>query len=164
MSIKKLNNYISKRCDKIIRSKRSNYYRFGNQVLRVSDHIGVQSSGHFSIIVDKRNNYMLHSHKTGVITALTYDKVKEFVNGMAIHEDLATNGDIANWKMKENEQLALIEENEALKKEIADLKKQNGHLGNVIGGYRMNAKKAIEKEVDRRVAVVRAAIPKINLK
>ena len=31
MSIKKLNNYISKRCDKIIRSKRSNYYKFGNQ-------------------------------------------------------------------------------------------------------------------------------------
>ena len=56
------------------------------------------------------------------------------------------------------------QENEALKNEIADLKKQNGHLGNVIGGYRMNAKKAIEKEVDRRVAVVRAAIPKINLK
>ena len=91
MSIKKVNNYVAKRCDKIIKSKKSTYYKFGDHILRVSDHIGQSSSGQFSIIVDKRNNYMIHSHKTGIITAVSYDKVKNFINGLCILEDFATH-------------------------------------------------------------------------
>lgn len=163
MSIQKVNNYISKRCDKVIKSKNSNYYKFGNQILRVSNHVGTQSSGTFSIIVDKKDNYMLHSHRTGMITTLSYDQVKDFIKGIAIHEDLAMNGDAAGWAVKETEQLALVEENQKLKEEIADLQRKNGHLGNIIGGYRMNAKKAIDKAVERELTK-RKPIEKITLK
>lgn len=166
MSISKIDKFISRRCDKVIKTKKSNYYKFGDHVLRVSNHIGANSSGSFSIIVDKKDNYMLHSHTSGIITTISYDQVKDFIKGMAIHEDLSikSSQNENNWAIKETEQLSLIEENRALKAEIAELKKANGHLGNIIGGYRMNAKKAIDKAVEREVARRTEPIRKIVLK
>lgn len=110
----KLDRFILKYCDKAITTKKSRYYRFGNHTLRVSNHIGANSSGTFSIIQDKKGNYMLHSHSTGLISAISYDQIKDFIKGISIHEDLVTSGDSSGWQLRESEESVLKEKIEQL--------------------------------------------------
>lgn len=69
----------------IIRSARSSYYNFNGNILRVSDHIGINSSGHLSIIKTKNENqYVVHNHKTGDVSVLNYEDAKKLVKSFDI--------------------------------------------------------------------------------
>jgi hypothetical protein len=67
----------------IITGTKSRYYKIGDKILRVSDHIGANSSGNVSIIVpqyrENSNQYIIHSHTSGKISVLDYEKVKDIV-------------------------------------------------------------------------------------
>ena len=83
---KYLDTLIKKHNGSVIRSERSSYYSIKGRVLRVSDHVGKNSTGNLSIIFDNgdSNNYIVHGHTSGLITILNYNQLKEFVRSFAI--------------------------------------------------------------------------------
>lgn len=60
---------------------RSHYYQVGDKVIRVSDHIGMNSDGCFHIIV-KPNGYLIHHPETGTINICGYRQVQEFIRSL----------------------------------------------------------------------------------
>lgn len=70
----------------------STYVRIGGRVLRISDHIGRNSSGIASIIVPRANtqdgNYILHIHSTGSIRIMTLQQVREFIRTFMLVSDV----------------------------------------------------------------------------
>lgn len=60
---------------------RSHYYQLGDKIIRVSDHIGMNSEGCFHIIV-KPNGYLIHHPETGTISICGYRQVQEFIRSL----------------------------------------------------------------------------------
>jgi len=77
---------------KMITCERSSYYRVGSNVIRVSDHIGKNSSGSLSIIIpssiESNGLYVLHSHSSGRIVTTTYERLKELIRSYVYFSDL----------------------------------------------------------------------------
>ena len=95
-TFEKLETYITKIAEEygatIEKSPRSRYFKFNDRVLRLSNHIGKNSSGAISIIVpygttSKDEVFILHVHSTGNIQTLTLTQVKEFVRTFAMVSD-----------------------------------------------------------------------------
>lgn len=65
----------------LIESDKSRYYSVRGRILRISDHIGNNSSGNVSIIFDSadKDHYIIHGHTSGNISVLNYEQTKEFV-------------------------------------------------------------------------------------
>ena len=101
LKVHKLHKYLKTKSDEYLIAKRSIYHRFGQYVLRFSDHIGTTSSGTYSIIVDKRDNYLLHTHGTGHIIHITYEEAKDFVKSLYLCSELAGHVGIQWEKEKE---------------------------------------------------------------
>ena len=59
-------------------SERSYYFLLDKKVIRVSDHIGLNSSGNMNIIVTK-SGYLIWNRTTGDIDNVKYDDVKVFI-------------------------------------------------------------------------------------
>lgn len=59
-------------------SERSYYFLLDKKVIRVSDHIGMNSSGNMNIIVTK-SGYLIWNRTTGDIDNVKYDDVKVFI-------------------------------------------------------------------------------------
>jgi hypothetical protein len=140
---RKLAAYLKKYSDGVMESKRSNYYQFGVHIIRVSDHIGKNSDGHFSIIIDRNNNYMIHDHHTNGITVANYDKIKSLIRTMSIRRDLGLSIETAH-DMKLTQEVCktvsgymhhhLCTQVSVLKAHVAQLQKANH-------GLRMNFNK-----------------------
>lgn len=83
---KYLDTLIKKHNGTVSRSDRSSYYFVKGRVLRVSDHVGKNSTGNISIIFDNgdSDNYIIHGHSSGLITILNYKQLKEFVRNFVI--------------------------------------------------------------------------------
>ncbi len=101
----KLDKYISSLVvDKerdIIRSTRSNYYHFNGNILRISDHIGINSSGDISIIKTKDDNqYVVHNHKTGDITVISYNDAKKLVKSFGMLSNLYKGANTPNFTIE----------------------------------------------------------------
>ena len=140
---KKLDAYLKKYSDGVTESHRSNYYRFGMSIIRVSDHIGKNSDGHFSIIVDRNNNYMIHDHHTNGITVANYDKIKHLIKTMSLRRDLGINVEMENDQKISQEVCKIVsgQVHYALCKQIQDLKAQVAQLERTNQGLRMNFNK-----------------------
>lgn len=78
---KYLDRLIKKHDGLLIESERSRYYSVKGRVLRISDHVGKNSTGNLSIIFDSsdQGHYIVHGHASGNISVLNYEQVKEFV-------------------------------------------------------------------------------------
>lgn len=61
--------------------ERSHYYQLWDKIIRVSDHIGMNSDGCFHIIV-KPNGYLIHHPATGTINICNYRQVQEFIRSL----------------------------------------------------------------------------------
>ena len=65
--------------------ERSRYYNVNGRILRISDHIGMASSGNMSIILPSfggfgsSNQYIIHAHTEGSTSIVTYEQVKKIV-------------------------------------------------------------------------------------
>lgn len=129
--------YAKKYCDgKIVDSKNSEskYYHFnsGKFILRISNHIGKNSSGNVSIIIDK-NGYMLHNHPTGSIQIITWEEIKTFIKALAtlsgINISMNITSDIERGLLKqkadglENQLQSYKDKNANLKAQLESLKK-----------------------------------------
>lgn len=125
----KLHKYAQKYCDgEIVISTLGNsyYYHFNNGkfVLRISDHIGRNSDGKVSIIIDK-NGYLLHNHSTGSVYIETYENIKAFIRSLAVFSEVNVKMETSN----KSEIGELKNETNSLKQKIESLTKKNEKLG-----------------------------------
>lgn len=125
----KLHKYAQKYCDgEIVISTLGNsyYYHFNNGkfVLRISDHIGRNSDGKVSIIIDK-NGYLLHNHNTGSVYIETYENIKAFIRSLAVFSEVNVKMETSN----KSEIGELKNETNSLKQKIESLSKKNEKLG-----------------------------------
>ena len=95
-------------------SKQSRYYTIGDLIIRVSDHIGRNSDGDISIIID-RENYILYVPTTNKVSLIPYEDCKALIKGIVLHASLFLVGDSSYQK-------DLIKENEELKLQIKSLR------------------------------------------
>lgn len=111
----KIDKYLRRFAYKIETSenKQSRYYTIGDLIIRVSDHIGKNSSGNISIIID-RENYILYVPSTNKVSLIPYEDCKALIKGIVLHASLFLVGDSTYQKK-------LIKENEELKLQIKDL-------------------------------------------
>lgn len=95
-TFEKVERYITKIAEEygatIEKSPRSRYFKFNDRVLRLSNHIGKNSSGAISIIVpygstQKDDVFILHVHSTGNIQTIDLSQLKEFVRTFALVSD-----------------------------------------------------------------------------
>lgn len=77
--MQKVINYI-KRCggELITENERSHYFLLNKKVIRVSDHIGLNSDGNMNIIVTP-TNYLVWNRTTGDIDVVDYEDIKAFI-------------------------------------------------------------------------------------
>ena len=77
---KYLKKIVSNANGSIIEAKRSSYYNVNGHIIRVSDHIGANSSGNMSIVIPgfncRKNDYIIHAHNTGEISVVDYERLK----------------------------------------------------------------------------------------
>lgn len=133
----RVHRYAKKYCDgKIVdaQTSESKYYHFnsGKFILRISNHIGKNSSGNVSIIIDK-NGYMLHNHPTGSIQIITWEEIKKFIRALAtlsgINISMNITSDIERGLLKqkadglENQLQSYKDKNANLKAQVESLKK-----------------------------------------
>ena len=124
----KLHKYAQKYCDgEIIVSTNGNsyYYHFNNGkfILRISDHIGRNSDGKVSIIIDK-NGYLLHNHNTGSVYIETYENIKEFIRSLSVFSKVNIKMETSN----KSEIGELKNEVHTLKQKMDSLTKKNEKL------------------------------------
>lgn len=103
--ITKIEKYILRFTDDVVRSTRSAYFRFSGYIVRVSDHIGTNSSGTFSIIPISKDFYVIHKHSNGCLKMQTYNELKSFIKHVAEYSDMMTAPSIPNWDLAKNESL-----------------------------------------------------------
>lgn len=117
---------------------KSRYYRINGKVLRISDHVGNCSDAHISIILPSfktGDNYLIHSHGSGMVSVISYDIAKELVRSFFylatfMTDTIAKRDDIKEDKEEKNNLSNLLNELKNLEKykEEAD-KKQKTILG-----------------------------------
>lgn len=135
----KLEKFITKFTDDIVRSTRSAYFRFNGYIVRVSDHIGTNSSGSFSIIPVGNDNYIIHKHSSGIIKLYNYNGIKEFIKHVAEYSELMVSTPIPTWEVSKNE-VIITKQNDA---------NPNYVLGVIKGAFTPGQLKAIEVIVDQ---------------
>lgn len=138
----RVHRYAKKYCDgKIVdaQTSESKYYHFnsGKFILRISNHIGKNSDGNVSIIIDK-NGYMLHNHPTGSIQIITWEEIKKFIRAVAtlsgINISMNITSDIEKGLLKQkadnlaNQLQSYTDKNANLKTQLEGLKNSNASL------------------------------------
>lgn len=138
----RVHRYAKKYCDgKIVdaQTSESKYYHFnsGKFILRISNHVGRNSSGNVSIIIDK-NGYMLHNHSTGAIQIITWEEIKKFIRALAtlsgINISMNITSDIERGLLKQkadqlaNQLQSYTDKNANLKAQLEGLKKGEATL------------------------------------
>lgn len=110
----KIDKYLRRFAYKIETSetKESRYYTIGDLIVRVSNHIGKNSSGNISII-----NYILYVPSTNKVSLISYEECKTLIRGIVLHASLFLVGDSTYQK-------SLVKENEELKLQISNLKQK----------------------------------------
>ena len=70
----------------VVESTRSRYYTINHRVIRISDHVAINSDGDVSIIMDSHDSthFIIHAVKTGEISVLTYDEVKQLLRAIKL--------------------------------------------------------------------------------
>ena len=150
----KLHQYAKKYCDgEIVVSTLGNsyYYHFNNGkfILRISDHIGKNSDGKVSIIIDK-NGYMLHNHSTGAVYIETYENIKAFIKSLSVMSAMNVKFDTTNkseiGELK-NEINKLNQQNESYIKRNQKLGETNTRLNNENVSFKSQIK-SLNREIE----------------
>ena len=139
----KLHKYAEKYCDgEVIKSAQGNsyYYHFNNGkfILRISDHVGRNSDGKISIIIDK-NGYLLHNHNTGAIYIETYENIKKIIQSLAVFSEVNIKMDIINNDLK-NEMNTIKQQYDSVVKKNKQLGDTNTRLNNENVSYKSKLK------------------------
>lgn len=148
----KIHKYAERYADEVITSTNGNshYYHFngGKFILRISDHIGRNSDGKVSIIIDK-NGYMLHNHTTGSVYIETYENLKSLIKSLSALSGMCIKFDISRAEIGDlkNEAHTLRQQMDSLTKKNQKLGENNTRLNNENVTYKSRLK-AIDKECE----------------
>lgn len=157
----RVHRYAKKYCDgKIVdaQTSESKYYHFnsGKFILRISDHVGRNSSGNVSIIIDK-NGYMLHNHSTGAIQIITWEEIKKFIRALAtlsgINISMNITSDFEKGLLKQkadnlaNQLQSYTDKNANLKTQLEGLRKGEATLQSQIHAQK-NRIAELEQELE----------------
>ena len=77
----------------VVESEKSRYFNIKGRILRISDHIGSNSSGSISIIIpdfSDKNEYIVHAHSSGSISIASYEQVKDIVRSFVYMSSFMT--------------------------------------------------------------------------
>lgn len=83
----KLDRFAKRFADEMNESARSRYYRFGDWIIRISDHIATSSSFTMSIItptVHSCGMYILHNKEQQTVCAIAYEDLKTLIKSFRI--------------------------------------------------------------------------------
>lgn len=136
--IDKLDKYLTSLCKKhngnYVHTKSSSYYSFNERVIRVSDHIGKNSSGSIHFIVTD-DNYLLYYNGTQKIRVMSYEQVKDFCRSFIFLSPMLA--DLVNpsqpafeIEKEKNNNTQTIKE---LNAKITKLNNEKTHLAQVLG-------------------------------
>lgn len=163
--IDKLDKYLISLCKKhnhnYVQTKSSSYYDFNGRVIRVSDHIGKNSSGSIHFIITD-NTYLLYYNGTQKIRVMNYKEVKEFCRSFLflspMLSDLCNNTtqfEIEKEKEKANSNDAkMINE---LNQKVNALKNEKKNLENTLSLRKeelSNQKKIYKEQLKNRDEVI----------
>lgn len=87
MKTDKLDRFAKRFADEVNESTRSRYYRFGDWVIRISDHIATSSSFTMSVItptVHSCGMYILHDKERNTVCAIAYEDLKTLIKSFRI--------------------------------------------------------------------------------
>jgi hypothetical protein len=87
----KIDKYLKRFASNVEYSTKSRYYTLPTGIIRVSDHVGRNSSGVISIIITNKNDYILHKHSSGELNNITYEDLKKLVKSLAEYGSLFSN-------------------------------------------------------------------------
>ena len=73
-------------------NENSHYYLIDNKVIRVSNHIGLNSTGNIQIICGK-HGYFLYNKTTGAIDLISYEDLKCFIRNAHLLSAMDVNCD-----------------------------------------------------------------------
>jgi hypothetical protein len=129
----KIENYLKKIVldanGSIIEAKRSSYYNVNGHIIRVSDHIGANSSGNMSIVIPgfncRKNDYIIHAHNTGEISIVDYERLKEICRSF-VYMSSVFNSMVQtkfDFEVEAKEKFNAIQEQTNINKELDDLRK-----------------------------------------
>lgn len=91
--MEKIINYIKYCGGKLVsENENSHYYLLDTKVIRVSNHIGVNSSGNIQIICAK-HGYLLYNKTTGAVDVINYDDLKCFIRNAHLLSAMDVNTD-----------------------------------------------------------------------
>ena len=131
--IDKIEKYIKMMCKKFggswVEARLSSYYNMNGRILRVSDHIGTNSSGNISIIIPKYRHsedmYFIHAHNTGDLSIVNYEEVKNIIHTFVYMSAMFSAITQKNFQteFEKNEALIGSQEIVQLKEEVKKLKK-----------------------------------------
>ena len=149
----KIDKYLRKFTYKIETSetKESRYYTIGDLIIRVSNHIGKNSSGNISIIID-RSNYILYVPSTNKVSLISYEECKTLIKGIALRASLFLVGDPTYQK-------SLVKENEELKFQVKGLKQRIAALEKL---ETVAVEEPITSAKDVTIAVMRTLLQKLT--
>lgn len=130
--IDKIEKYIKMMCKKFggswVEAQLSSYYNMNGRILRVSDHIGTNSSGNISIIIPKYRHsedmYFIHAHNTGDLSIVNYNEAKNIVHTFVYMSAMFSAITQKNFQteFEKNESLIGSQEIVKLKEEVKKLK------------------------------------------
>ena len=148
----KIHKYAERYADEVVVSAlgNSHYYHFngGKFILRISDHIGRNSDGKVSIIVDK-NGYLLHNHTTGSVYIEKYENLKSFIKSLSTLSSMCMKFDMSRAEISDlkNETHTLRQQMDSLTKKNQKLGENNTRLNNENVKYKSQLK-ASSKECE----------------
>ena len=135
----------------VVEATKSRYYNVNGRILRISDHIGANSSGNMSIIVPgfaAGGNYILHAHASGQLSIIPYESVKEVVRSFFFMSAMMNEIMQATFKW-ESEKCEEIKSNEELKKLKAKNKKLENYKKKMIKSAKGDVNKNLILGVER---------------
>lgn len=155
----------------LIESEKSRYYGFNNHVLRVSDHIGSNSSGCLSILVSKNGqtvSYVIHAHTEGDIKVVTYDEAKNFAKNFAMMSSFVP--DVLNptfsFEVEKRDSISKDQVVMALRNANDVLRKENNKLKQLktLPASNKDTILGISKELltENQLSTVRKIVNKVN--
>lgn len=120
--IDKLDKYLKSLCKKhngsMIGGKTSAYYSINGRVIRVSDHIGKNSSGNIHFIITDDGDYLMYYSNTNKVRVVNYNQAKDFCRSFFLLSPMLVELQSNQFKFEYD---AVVNYN-AMKGEIGSLK------------------------------------------
>lgn len=140
----KLDRFAKRFADEMNESARSRYYRFGDWVIRISDHIATSSSFTMSIItptVYSCGMYILHNKEQNTVCAIAYEDLKTLIKSFRI----LSGNKLSPAKLKREQVQFEQELIKKYRKKISEQKRVIHSLMDKLGHGQKKSKKTTSK-------------------